>query len=60
MVRLSYEFRLNASFDEVWKYFSNFETIEQYDPCVKSSKLLNKNVEKIGTTYEITTIHNGK
>ena len=60
MVKLSYAFKLKAPFEEVWGYFSRFESIAKYDSCVKSAKLINPEKVNMGRKFDITTVHHGK
>lgn len=60
MVKLSYSFKLKASFEEVWTYFSHFENIAEYDPCVKSVAFLDQGDKNVGRKFDITTLHHGK
>ncbi len=60
MVRLTYTFKLKASFEEVWSYFSRFESIAEYDSCVKTATVLNPEKINLGRKFDITTLHHGK
>jgi hypothetical protein len=60
MVKLSYAFKLKAPFEEVWAYFSRFESIAEYDSCVKSAKVINPEIVNMGRKFDITTVHHGK
>lgn len=60
MVKLSYAFKLKAPFEEVWAYFSRFESIAEYDSCVKAAKVINPEKINLGRKFDITTVHHGK
>ena len=60
MVKLSYAFKLKAPFEEVWAYFSRFESIAEYDPCVKAAVVMNPEKKDLGRKFDITTLHHGK
>ena len=60
MVKLSFSFFTPASLPNVWAYFSRFDNIAQWDPNVRSSKVLKQTEGAVGSTYDLVTIWKGK
>lgn len=60
MVVLSFSFFADDTIDKVAAYFSNFETIMEWDPNVKKSKLIKETNNKVGSEYALVTIWGDK
>lgn len=60
MVKLSFTLNINAPVGEVFNYFSRFETIKEWDPNVRESRLVSSTKDHIGDEYHLVTIWNGQ
>ena len=60
MVLLKFTVQMTADLEEVWAYFSDFANIPQWDPNAKSVSLIEQKKGRIGSTYNLVSIVNGK
>lgn len=59
MVKLSFKVMIGKDFETVWRYFSEFSNITQWDPNTPACQV-RKSVEgKVGSVYDITSLFNG-
>lgn len=56
MVKLAFSITVNAPVDQVFGYFSRFETIREWDPNVRESQLVSMSEGHIGDEYRLITI----
>lgn len=60
MVKLSFTVYVPAPLEKVWNYFSNFETVAEWDPNTPYVKLMKETPQKIGSLYDVKTLWKGK
>lgn len=49
MVKLVFQVEVSRPIEEVFGYFARFETIEEWDPNVRSSKLVREAPGQVGS-----------
>ena len=60
MVQLKFTVQIAAELEEVWAYFSDFANISQWDPNAKSVSPMKEEKGRVGSTYDLISIWNGK
>jgi len=59
MVNLKFSVVVPRPLEEVFGYFSRFETISEWDPNVRESKLRRNLENRLGQEYDLITVWKG-
>lgn len=60
MVKLSFTVYVPAPLEKVWNYFSNFETVAEWDPNTPYVKQIKETPQKVGSLFDVKTLFKGK